>query len=97
VVAAVTAPIGAAAVAVAGAAPAESAMAAAARAARVFLLWLHSGRPRLWDTGGVTFGSFTLFLLPSGRPCFRPLDPPGPLVLAPPRAPIDDMAETEAS
>jgi hypothetical protein len=74
VVAAVTAPTGAAAVAAAGATPAESTTAAAARAARVFLLWLPSGRPCLRDTGGVAAGSFTLFLLPSGRPRFRPLE-----------------------
>jgi hypothetical protein len=40
-----TAPVGAAAAAAAGAAPAESAAVAAASAARVFLLWLPSGRP----------------------------------------------------
>jgi hypothetical protein len=93
VVAAVTAPAEAAA-AVVGATPAESA--AAARAAKFFLLRLPNGRPCLWDTGGVTARSFTLFLLPNEWPRLRPLDPPGPPALAPLGAPVDDMAEKKA-
>jgi hypothetical protein len=99
-----TAPAGAAAAAVAvttalvgaaaaAAAPAEFAGAAAASAAKVFLLRLTGGRPRLRGTSGVAAGSFTLFLLPNGRPRLRPLDLPGPPAPAPPKAPIDDMAK----
>jgi hypothetical protein len=65
VVAAVTAPTEAAAAAAAGATPAESTVAVATRATKVFLLWLPSGQPHLWDTNGVVAGSFTLFLLPN--------------------------------
>jgi hypothetical protein len=84
-------------VAVAGAASAEAAAAAAARAAKVYLLRLPSGRPRLRDTGGVTTGSFTLSLLPSRRPRLRPLDSPSPKAPVPPGAPVDDMVEARAN
>jgi hypothetical protein len=86
-----------AAVAVAGAASAETTAAVAARAAKVFLLRLPRGRPRLRDTGGVAVGPLALFLVPSGRPRLRPLDPPGPPAPGPPGAPVDDMAESKAS
>jgi hypothetical protein len=97
VVAAATAPAEAVATVAVGAAPVESAAAVAARAAKVFLLWLPSRRPCLRDTGGVIVGSFTFFLLPNGRPRLHPLDPSGPPAPAPPRAPIDDMVEMQAS
>jgi hypothetical protein len=88
-------PVGAATSAAVGAAPADSAAAAAASAARVFLLRLPGGRPHLRGTGGVTAGSFALFLLPNGRPRLRPPSPLGPSALAPLRTPVDDMAEKE--
>jgi hypothetical protein len=90
-----TTPAGAAATAATGATPADSAAAAATSAAKVFLLQLPGGRPRLRGTGSVTAGSFALFLLPNGRPCLRPPDPLGTLVPAPPRTSIDDMEAKE--
>jgi hypothetical protein len=86
-----TTPAVAAMVMAAGATPADSVAAAAASASRVFLLRLPGGRPRLWGTSGVAIGSFTWFLLPSGRPRLRPPDPLGPPVSAPLRASVDDM------
>jgi hypothetical protein len=69
-----TTPAGAAATAAAGAAPADSAVAAATSAAKVFLLRLPGGRPRLRGTSSVAAGSFALFLLPmGGRACARPI------------------------
>jgi hypothetical protein len=57
------------------------------------LFRLPSGQQRLRDIGGVAAGSLTLFLLPSGRPHLRPLDPPRPSAPDPPGALVDDMAE----
>jgi hypothetical protein len=103
----VTAPVGAAAAvavtitpvgavtAVAGAAPPDSAVDTAASTARVFLLRLPGGRPRLWGAGGVAAASFVLFLLPNGQPRLRPPSPLGPPAPAPRRTPVDDMAEKE--
>jgi hypothetical protein len=92
-----TIPTGAAATAAAGAALADSAAATAASAAKVFLLRLPGGRPRRRGTGGVAAGSFTLFLLPNGRPCFRPPDPLGAPASAPLRASDDDIRVEELS
>jgi hypothetical protein len=91
----VTAPAGAAATTAAGATPADSAAAAAASAARVLLLRLPGGRPHLQGTGSVTAGSFTLFLLSSGRPRLRPPDPLGTPAPVPLRAPVNDMVAKE--
>jgi hypothetical protein len=66
VVAKATTPTEAAATAAAGAALADSAAAAAASAAKVFLLRLPGGRPRLRGTGGIAAGPFALFRLPNG-------------------------------
>jgi hypothetical protein len=93
VVAEATAPAGAAA----GTALADSAAAAAASADKVFLLWLPGGRPRRRGTGGVTAGSFTLFLLPNGQPRFRPPDPLGASAPTPLRAPDDNIGAEELS
>jgi hypothetical protein len=90
-----TTPAGAPAMATVGATPADSVAAAAASAAKVFLLQLPGGRPRLRGTGGVVAGSFALFLLPNGRPHFRPPDPLGTLVPTPPRTSINDMEAKE--
>jgi hypothetical protein len=86
-----TAPAEAAATAVAGAALGDSAAATAASAAKVFLLRLPRGWPRLPGTGSVAAGSFTPFLLPNGRPRLRPPDPLGAPAPAPLRAPDDDI------
>jgi hypothetical protein len=90
-----TAPAGAAATTAAGGTPADSAVAAAASAARVLLLRLLGGRPHLRGTIGVAVGSFTLFLLPSGRPRLRPPVPLGTSAPAPLRALVDDMEAKE--
>jgi hypothetical protein len=97
VVAKGTTPAEAAATAAAGAALADSATAAAASAAKVFLLRLPGGRPRLRRTGGIAAGSFALFWLPNGRPRLRPPDPLGTPALAPLRAPVDDIDAKELS
>jgi hypothetical protein len=79
----------------AGATLADSTAAAAASTTKVFLLRLPGGRPCLRGTGGVTAGSFTLFLPPNGRPRLRspdPLEAPAPL-----RAPDDDIGAEELS
>jgi hypothetical protein len=76
---------------------ADSAAAAATSAAKVFLLRLPGGQPHQRGTGGVAAGSFTLFLLPNGRPRFRLPDPLGALVPAPLRAPDDDIGAEELS
>jgi hypothetical protein len=73
------------------AAPADSMAAAAARASKVLLLRLPGGQPRLRGTGGVTAGTFALFLLPNGWPHLRPPDLLGTPALAPPKASVDDM------
>jgi hypothetical protein len=86
-----TALAGAATMAVAGAALEDSTAAAATSAAKVFLLRLPGGRPRLRGTGGVAAGSSAPFLLPNGRPRLRPPDPLGALAPAPLRAPDDDI------
>jgi hypothetical protein len=97
VVAEATTPAGAAVTAAAKAAPADSVAARALSAAKVLLLQLPGGRPRLRGTGGFAAGSFALFLLPSGQPRLRPPDPLGTLALAPPRASVDDMEAKEMS
>jgi hypothetical protein len=86
-----TAPAGAAATAAVGAALEDSAAAAATNAAKVFLLRLPGGWPRLRGTGGVAARSFAPFLLPNGRPRLRPPDPLGAPASAPLRAPDDDI------
>jgi hypothetical protein len=93
----VTTPVEAAATAAVGAAPADSVVAAAVSAARVLLLRLPGGRPRLRGTGGVATRSFTLFLLPKGQPRLHPPGPVGPPAPAPPRIPVDNMAEGKVS
>jgi hypothetical protein len=96
-VAKATTPAGAAATAAAGAAPADSTAAAAASAAKVLLLRLPGGRPRLRGTGGVAAGSFALFLLPNEQPRLRPPDLLGTLAPTPPRAPVDNMEAKKTS
>jgi hypothetical protein len=64
-----------------------------ASAARVFLLQLPDGLPRVRGTGSVAAGSFALFLLLNGRPRLRPPGLLGPLAPAPPKIPVDDMVE----
>jgi hypothetical protein len=86
-----TAPAGAVATAAAGAALEDSAAAAAASAAKVFLLRLPGGHPRLRGTGGVAIGSSTLFWLLNGRLRLRPPNLPGAPAPAPLRAPDDDI------
>jgi hypothetical protein len=92
-----TTPAGAVATAAAGATPADSTAAAAVSAAKVLLLRLPGGRPRLRGTASVVAGSFALFLLPNGRPHLSPPDPLGTPAPAPPRAPVDDMEAKEMS
>jgi hypothetical protein len=71
--------------------------AAAVSAAKVFLLRLPGGRPRLCETNGVAAGSFVMFLLPNGRSRLRPpnlLGAPAPASL---RTPVDDIDVKELS
>jgi hypothetical protein len=81
------------AAAAAGAASVETVAATAARAAKVFLLQLPNGPPRLRGPDGVAARPLSLFRLPSGRPQLRPPDSPASPALDPLGAPAEDMVE----
>jgi hypothetical protein len=66
------------------AASVETVAAAVTRTARVFLLRLPSGQPRLRGTDGVVAKLLSLLRLPNGRPPLQPPDPPDPPALSDP-------------